>query len=186
MTVFDAEVIVAGGGPAGSATAALLARAGHDVLLLDRARFPRPKACAEYLSPATADVLARLGALAAVEAHRPVRPLGMYLVYQEAPRALVRYPDPAVPRRALCLPRDILDATLLDHARAAGVRVPVILGGGATTDNVTVALASANGVIVSTALMRRTADARDLVRWDADAVGRFMEAAARRSVPPSA
>lgn len=71
-------------------------------------------------------------------------------------------------------------------ARAAGVRVPVILGGGVTTDNVAGALASANGVIVSTALMRRTADARDLVRWDADAVGRFMEAAARGSVPPSA
>ena len=121
--MFDADVIIAGGGPAGSATAALLARAGHDVLLLDRARFPRPKACAEYLSPATGDALARLGALGAVEAHRPVRPLGMHLIYHGAPRALVRYPDNAAPRRALCLPRDILDATLLDHARAAGVRV---------------------------------------------------------------
>jgi flavin-dependent dehydrogenase len=137
----DAEVIVAGGGPAGSATATLLARAGHDVLLLDRARFPRPKACAEYLSPATADALGRLGALAAVEALRPVRPLGMYLVLSEpahtagptgtmgpmgparAARALVRYPDGGGARRALCLPREALDAALLAHARAAGVRV---------------------------------------------------------------
>ena len=39
----DADVIVVGGGPAGAATANRLARAGLDVLLLDRARFPRPK-----------------------------------------------------------------------------------------------------------------------------------------------
>ncbi len=35
------DVIVIGGGPAGSTAAALLARAGHDVLLLEKARFPR-------------------------------------------------------------------------------------------------------------------------------------------------
>jgi flavin-dependent dehydrogenase len=35
------EVIVIGGGPAGSTAAALLARSGHDVLLLEKARFPR-------------------------------------------------------------------------------------------------------------------------------------------------
>ncbi|MGH2354475.1 MAG: NAD(P)/FAD-dependent oxidoreductase, partial [Chloroflexota bacterium] len=119
----DAEVIVVGGGPAGSATAALLARAGHDVLLLDRARFPRDKACAEYLSPATADILARIGALAAVEAHRPARPLGMQLIGRGGARALVRYADGGGARRALCLPRRVLDATLLAHARSAGVNV---------------------------------------------------------------
>jgi geranylgeranyl reductase family protein len=118
----DAEVIVVGGGPAGSATASLLARSGHDVLLLDRAHFPRPKACAEYLSPATAASLARLGVLDAVLARRPARPLGMRLV-QGGARTTVRYPDGGAPRRALCLPRETLDAVLLDHARAAGVRV---------------------------------------------------------------
>jgi menaquinone-9 beta-reductase len=135
----DTEVLVVGGGPAGSATATFLARLGHDVLLLDRARFPRPKACAEYLSPATVGVIARLGALTAVEMHRPVRPLGMALIQGERARALVRYPDhpvssdPARPevgvsgagaeQRALCLPRDLLDHTLLEHARRHGVRV---------------------------------------------------------------
>jgi flavin-dependent dehydrogenase len=119
----DARVIVVGGGPAGSATATHLARTGHDVLLLDRARFPRDKACAEYLSPATADALARLGALAAVEARAPKRPLGMHLIGRGGSRALVRYPDGASSRRALCLTRRVLDATLLAHAREAGVRV---------------------------------------------------------------
>ena len=119
----DAQAIVVGGGPAGSATAALLARAGHEVLLLDRARFPRDKACAEYLSPATADALARIGALARVEAQGPARPLGMHLIMRGGSRALVRYPDGTSSRRAMCLSRRVLDATLLDYARDCGVQV---------------------------------------------------------------
>ncbi len=66
MTTYDA--IVVGAGPAGSATAALLARRGFSVLLLDRVRFPRDKACGEYTSPETENVLRRIGALEAVVA----------------------------------------------------------------------------------------------------------------------
>jgi menaquinone-9 beta-reductase len=55
------DAVVVGAGPAGSATALLLARAGARVLLLDRARFPRDKPCSEYLSPETTRVLERLG-----------------------------------------------------------------------------------------------------------------------------
>src|SRR5207245_1485683 len=54
------DAIVVGAGPAGSTTALLLARTGVRVLLLDRARFPRHKACSEYSSPATPAVPARL------------------------------------------------------------------------------------------------------------------------------
>ena len=119
----EADVVVVGGGPAGSATAALLARAGHDVLLLDRARFPRDKACAEYLSPGVEHVLARLGALDRVLALQPERPLGMTLIHHAGAAARLSYPDRAVSHRALCLPRRDLDAALLEHAHAAGARV---------------------------------------------------------------
>lgn len=73
--VYDALVI--GAGPAGSATAAHLARAGFTVLLLDRARFPRPKPCAEYLSPGAVEALRRLDALRPVFDERPARLTGM-------------------------------------------------------------------------------------------------------------
>src|SRR4029077_9705581 len=47
----NADVMVVGAGPAGSSIALRLARAGVDVALLERSRFPRTKVCGEYLSP---------------------------------------------------------------------------------------------------------------------------------------
>jgi geranylgeranyl reductase family protein len=44
------SVVIAGGGPAGSAAAITLARAGVDVTLVDRARFPREKCCGDGLT----------------------------------------------------------------------------------------------------------------------------------------
>ena len=61
------DAIVVGAGPAGSATGILLAETGMAVLVLDRATFPRPKMCGEYLSPETARILDRLGVLGDVD-----------------------------------------------------------------------------------------------------------------------
>ncbi|HEY6115376.1 MAG TPA: FAD-dependent monooxygenase, partial [Candidatus Dormibacteraeota bacterium] len=57
----DAEVAVVGAGPAGSALAAMLGRAGVRTVLLDRARFPRDKPCGEGLLPAGVSVLEEIG-----------------------------------------------------------------------------------------------------------------------------
>src|SRR5436309_5451329 len=59
--------VVVGAGAAGAATAILLAEHGVAVQLLDRARFPRPKICGEYLSPEAPRVLDRLGVLKTVD-----------------------------------------------------------------------------------------------------------------------
>ncbi len=53
----SAEYIVVGGGPAGSAAARRLVQAGADVLVLDRAAFPRPKLCAGWITPEVLDDL---------------------------------------------------------------------------------------------------------------------------------
>ena len=58
----DADVIVVGAGPAGSATATHLARAGLTVLLLEKSAFPREKVCGDGLTPRTVRELALLGA----------------------------------------------------------------------------------------------------------------------------
>jgi flavin-dependent dehydrogenase len=52
------DVLIVGGGPAGSSCAWRLARAGVDVLVLDRAEFPRDKVCAGWITPAVCDALA--------------------------------------------------------------------------------------------------------------------------------
>src|SRR5947208_5999345 len=58
---FDCDVIVAGGGPAGSAAAAWLARAGHRVILFERDQFPRFH-IGESLLASVNDVLDAIGA----------------------------------------------------------------------------------------------------------------------------
>ena len=64
----NADVVVVGGSVAGSATAAFLARRGHNVVILDRARFPRDKPCGEGLMPHGVDLLSELGVLDRVRA----------------------------------------------------------------------------------------------------------------------
>ncbi len=57
----EADVIVVGAGPAGSATACYLARAGVDVLLLEKACFPREKVCGDGLTPRAVKALVGMG-----------------------------------------------------------------------------------------------------------------------------
>ena len=57
------DVIVVGAGPGGSAAAHVLAQQGLDVLLLDKADFPRDKTCGDALTPRALAVLADMGLL---------------------------------------------------------------------------------------------------------------------------
>ena len=59
--VSEHEVIVVGAGPGGATTAAALARAGRDVLLLDRQSFPRDKICGDAVSLGAIRILNDLG-----------------------------------------------------------------------------------------------------------------------------
>ncbi|WP_410607048.1 geranylgeranyl reductase family protein [Amycolatopsis sp. lyj-109] len=64
----DAEVIVVGAGPAGSTVATYLARAGVDVLLLEKTEFPREKVCGDGLTPRGVKQLIDLGIDTATDA----------------------------------------------------------------------------------------------------------------------
>ncbi len=123
----DADVIVVGGGPAGSSAAYFLARAGVNVLLLDRARFPRDKPCAEYLSPQASRILSEMGALNLVESAGAAQLTGMVIRAPNGERIHGEFAAEHGFRgfrdRGLALRRTLLDAILLERARAAGVRV---------------------------------------------------------------
>lgn len=51
------DILIVGGGPAGSSCAKRLCQAGFDVLVLDKAAFPRDKVCAGWITPAVLDCL---------------------------------------------------------------------------------------------------------------------------------
>ena len=122
-----AQVIIVGGGPAGSATAYFLARAGVDVLLIDRARFPRDKPCSEYMSPQASRILEQMEVLTRIEAAGAAALGGMRVRAPNGTTFHGRYADVAGYRgyrdRGLALRRTILDEMLLSRARDAGANV---------------------------------------------------------------
>jgi len=121
------QAIVVGGGPAGAATAWALASQGLDVVVVDKAHFPRDKPCAEYLSPQGSRILDAMGVLKRVESAGAAQLAGMR----------VRSPDGGIIHgefaaqhgfsgfrdRGLALRRRHLDPILQGAARDAGASI---------------------------------------------------------------
>jgi menaquinone-9 beta-reductase len=112
-----ADVAVIGAGPAGSAAALVLARAGARVALVDKAAFPRDKACGDLVGPRGVQALEDLGVrLAGAE------PVGDMRVVGPTGRSvrLPCRPGRTYPGHGVALPRVVLDQGLRDAALEAG------------------------------------------------------------------
>jgi flavin-dependent dehydrogenase len=122
---FDCDILVAGGGPAGSTAAAWLARSGRRVILLERDRFPRFH-IGESLLASVNDVLGAIGADALIrDAHFPQK---WGATFMPADGSVERYldfstsPDARAPQ-TWQVPRATFDDLLLRHAAASGADV---------------------------------------------------------------
>ncbi len=118
----DADVIVVGAGPSGATTAYYLAQAGVNVLLLEKARFPREKVCGDGLTPRAVKSLIAMGVDTSPEAgwlrNKGLRVIGAGM------RLELDWPDlDAFPGYGLVRPRADFDEILARRAQAAGAKL---------------------------------------------------------------
>ncbi|MDQ6650816.1 MAG: geranylgeranyl reductase family protein [Actinomycetota bacterium] len=123
MTVTgDADVIVVGAGPGGSAAAYHLAQAGLDVLLLEKSEFPREKVCGDGLTPRAVRSLVGMGIDTRPEAgwirNKGLRIVGGGMRLELPWPELAAYPDYGLVR-----PRLDFDDLLARQAQKAGARL---------------------------------------------------------------
>ncbi|GHA54887.1 drug:proton antiporter [Streptomyces tauricus] len=122
LSEHSADVIVVGAGPAGSTTAYYLAKAGLDVLLLEKTAFPREKVCGDGLTPRATKQLVSMGIDISEEAgwlrNKGLRIIGGGVRLQLDWPELASYPDYGLVRK-----RDDFDEQLARQAQKAGARL---------------------------------------------------------------
>ena len=114
------DVVVAGGGPAGSAAAWQAVRTGARVLLCDKAQFPRDKPCGDSLTPRAVSYLQKMGLADEVARfHR----LNRATIFSPSEWELSFPNRPGMPDHGHGIRRTQLDTMLIEHAESAGAEV---------------------------------------------------------------
>ncbi len=115
------DVVIIGGGPAGSTAASRLALLGYDVVLVDKARFPR-LVVGESLIPYFWKYADAIGLSTKVDAARFIRKGGATFYWKDRFRQM-KFSDFGFERPALHVDRDLFDEVLLRHAQSCGAAV---------------------------------------------------------------
>jgi menaquinone-9 beta-reductase len=122
MTAPRHDVLVIGGGPAGSAAGFWLAKAGHDVCVLERKAFPRDKTCGDGLTPRAVHQVREMGLEPAIAAHHH-RHDGLRAEAHGITLELAWPRHPVFPDYGYVVRRRDLDQMVAEHAAGAGATV---------------------------------------------------------------
>lgn len=175
------DVLVIGGGPAGAAASYWLARAGHDVLVVERKQFPREKTCGDGLTPRAVHQLDDMGLgseLARFHRYDGLRACAHGITLE------LRWPDhPVFPSYGYVVRRRELDRMVAEHADAAGASLRT----GAEAVAPLVERGLVRGAIVKDKLRGTTSEVRSRYVVVADGAnsrfGRVLGASRNRSFP---
>lgn len=118
----QADVIVVGAGPGGSAAAYYLAREGFDVIALEKSYFPREKVCGDGLTPKAVKELELLN-LPTPRDEGWIPNWGLRMVGGGHRLEFPWHEQDSFPNYGLSLPRASFDHILAQHARSAGADV---------------------------------------------------------------
>lgn len=118
----DADVVVVGAGPGGSAAAHWLARAGAKVMLLDRARFPRDKSCGDGITGHSVAIMHDMGVTFDSFGGKGARTFGGLIGGPSGGSFAADPPldDDGGKVECWCVPRTVLDHALVRAAVRAG------------------------------------------------------------------
>ncbi|MGI8793579.1 MAG: geranylgeranyl reductase family protein [Acidimicrobiales bacterium] len=129
------DVLVVGGGPSGAACAYWLAEAGHDVLLVEKKRYPREKTCGDGLTPRSVRQLEDMGLAEKLTEHHRFTGLRSVAFGRSLELAWPDHPD--FPPYGYVVTRHDLDAFVAERAEKAGATIwqeaeaisPIVEGG---------------------------------------------------------
>lgn len=122
--LYDADVLIAGGGPSGSMCAYYLAKAGKKVILMDSESFPRDKICGDFVSPVGLKELINIG-ISESDDFKKTNVITSATVYLDG-KTLITKSLPNIkglPNYGRVIPRSILDNWLIEAAKKVGTQI---------------------------------------------------------------
>jgi flavin-dependent dehydrogenase len=118
MTEQTTDILIIGGGPAGSTTAIYLSKLGFDITLIEKKAFPRETLCGEFLSKEVTDILKEVNAFDDFISQKPNK-LNSFRAIDASGKEL----KSDLKFDAYAMKRSLFDSILLEKAKSVNVRV---------------------------------------------------------------
>lgn len=118
MNYLETDILIIGGGPAGSTTALYLSKLGYDITLIEKKKYPRETLCGEFLSKEVTDILKELSLFQEFISLKPNQ-LKSFRAVDDSGTEL----HSAFNFDAYAMKRSVFDSLLLENAKKQNVNI---------------------------------------------------------------